>query len=63
MHTLVNLMPNGKYLMEDFCYAGGLPVVLRELGEHGLLHKNALTVNGKTIWDNNKDARNAATAT
>jgi len=56
VHTLVNLMPNGKYLMEDFCYAGGLPVVLRELGEHGLLHKNALTVNGKTIWDNNKDA-------
>jgi dihydroxy-acid dehydratase len=52
----VNLMPNGKYLMEDFCYAGGLPVVLRELGEHGLLHKNALTVNGKTIWANNKDA-------
>jgi dihydroxy-acid dehydratase len=56
VHTLVNLMPNGKYLMEDFCYAGGLPAVLRELGEHGLLHKNALTVNGKTIWDNNKDA-------
>jgi dihydroxy-acid dehydratase len=56
VHTLVNLMPNGKYLMEDFCYAGGLPVVLRELGEHGLLHKSALTVNGKTIWENNKDA-------
>ena len=56
MHTLVNLMPSGKYLMEDFCYAGGLPVVLRELGENGLLHKDALTVNGKTIWENNKDA-------
>ena len=56
MHTLVNLMPSGKYLMEDFCYAGGLPAVLRELGENGLLHKNALTVNGKTIWENNKDA-------
>jgi dihydroxy-acid dehydratase len=56
VHTLVNLMPNGKYLMEDFCYAGGLPVVLRELGERGLLHKQALTVNGKTIWENNKDA-------
>ena len=39
MHTLVNLMPNGKYLMEDFCYAGGLPVVIRELGEHGLLEQ------------------------
>src|SRR3954467_4135700 len=47
VHTLLNLMPSGKYLMEDFCYAGGLPVVLRELGENKLLHKDALTVNGK----------------
>ncbi|MGE5095575.1 MAG: IlvD/Edd family dehydratase [Betaproteobacteria bacterium] len=58
VHTLVNLMPNGKYLMEDFCYAGGLPVVIRELGEHGFLNKDAVTANGRTIWDNNKDARN-----
>src|SRR6195256_967451 len=58
VHTLVNLMPNGKYLMEDFCYAGGLPAVLRELGENGLLHKDALTVNGKTIWENSKEATN-----
>jgi dihydroxy-acid dehydratase len=57
VHTLVNLMPSGKYLMEDFCYAGGLPVVLRELGENGLLNKDSLTVNGKTIWENNKDAQ------
>ena len=42
VHTLVNLMPSGKYLMEDFCYAGGLPAVLRELGEIDLLHKKAL---------------------
>jgi L-arabonate dehydrase len=56
VHTIVNLMPNGKYLMEDFCYAGGLPAVLRELGENDLLHKDALTVNGRTIWENNKDA-------
>ena len=56
VHTLLNLMPSGKYLMEDFYYAGGLPVVLRELGEQGLLHKKALTVNGKTIWENNKKA-------
>jgi len=56
VHTLVNLMPSGKYLMEDFYYAGGLPVVLRELGENKLLHKDALTVNGKTMWDNVKDA-------
>jgi dihydroxy-acid dehydratase len=58
VHTLVNLMPNGKYLMEDFCYAGGLPVVIRELGEQGLLNKDAVTANGKTIWDNNQNARN-----
>jgi L-arabonate dehydrase len=56
VHTLVNLMPNGKYLMEDFAYAGGLPAVLRELGENGLLHKGALTVNGRSMWDNVKDA-------
>src|SRR5689334_23876202 len=56
VHTLVNLMPSGKYLMEDFCYAGGLPVVLRELGQSGLLNKEALTVNGRTIWENVKDA-------
>jgi len=57
VHTLVNLMPSGKYLMEDFCYAGGLPAVLRELGENGFLNKDAPTVNGKTIWENNKDAQ------
>ena len=56
VHTLVNLMPSGKYLMEDFYYAGGVPAVLRELGENNLLHRDALTVNGKTIWENNQDA-------
>ena len=50
-------MPSGQFLMEDFYYAGGLPAVLRALGEQGLLHKNALTVNGKTIWDNNAERR------
>ena len=56
MPCLVNLMPSGKYLMEDFYYAGGLPVVIRQIGK--FLHKKALTVNGKTIWDNAKDAVN-----
>jgi dihydroxy-acid dehydratase len=51
---LVNLMPSGKFLMEDFYYAGGLPVVLRELKEH--LHWDALTVNGKTIGENSEAA-------
>src|SRR6266567_1974812 len=40
---LVNIQPSGKYLMEDFFYAGGLPTVLRELGENGALQKEALT--------------------
>jgi len=53
---LVDLQPSGKYLMEDYFYAGGLPVVLRELGEAGGLHRDALTVNGKSIWQNVADA-------
>ncbi|TFL17538.1 L-arabinonate dehydratase [Jannaschia formosa] len=56
--TVVNLMPSGKYLMEDFFYAGGLPVVLRRLGEAGLLHRDALTVSGETAWEAVKDVRN-----
>jgi dihydroxy-acid dehydratase len=56
VHCLVNLMPSGKYLMEDFFEAGGLPVVIRELAQHGLVHKDALTVNGRTIWENNAEA-------
>lgn len=56
--TIVNLMPSGKYLMEEFFYAGGLPVVLRRLGEAGLLHRDALTVSGTAIWDEVKEARN-----
>ena len=46
--TIVNLMPSGEYLMEEFFYAGGLPVVIKRLGEMGLLHKDALTVSGET---------------
>ncbi len=56
--TIVNLMPSGKYLMEEFFYAGGLPVVLKHLGEAGKLHKDALTVSGTTVWDEVKDAKN-----
>ena len=49
---LVDLQPSGKHLMEDFYYAGGVPVVLRELGEAGVLHREALTANGHSIWEN-----------
>jgi len=51
---LVNLMPSGKYLMEDFFYAGGLPAVIRDLGHR--IHRDALTVNGKTIGENVAEA-------
>ena len=56
--TIVDLMPSGRFLMEDFCYAGGLPVVMKTLGEHGLLNKDALTVNGRTMWENVEKAEN-----
>jgi L-arabonate dehydrase len=52
MPCLVDLQPSGTHLMEDLFYAGGLPVVLRELGENGALHREALTVNGQSIWKN-----------
>jgi dihydroxy-acid dehydratase len=53
---LVDIQPSGKHLMEDFYYAGGLPTVLRELGEAGALQRDALTVNGKSIWENVAEA-------
>jgi len=53
---LLNVKPSGKYLMEDFFYAGGLPVVLRELLP--LLHRDALTVTGQSIAANNEGAVN-----
>jgi dihydroxy-acid dehydratase len=43
---LVNLMPSGKYLMEDFCYAGGAPAVAKELGP--LYRRDVVTVSGQT---------------
>ncbi|WP_299535864.1 IlvD/Edd family dehydratase [Ulvibacterium sp.] len=51
---LVNLMPSGKYLMEDFFDAGGLPVVIKEMKNQ--LHKNVITANGKSLIDNNVTA-------
>ncbi|HWA79504.1 MAG TPA: IlvD/Edd family dehydratase [Acetobacteraceae bacterium] len=56
--TLVDLQPSGRFLMEEFCYAGGLPVVLRALAEHGLLEREALTVTGRSIWENVREAEN-----
>jgi dihydroxyacid dehydratase/phosphogluconate dehydratase len=56
--TLVDLMPSGRFLMEDFYYAGGLPAVIRALVERNLIHRDAMTVNGKTIWENCQTAPN-----
>ena len=47
---LLNLMPSGKYLMEDYYYAGGLPVILHELRKE--LHQNVITVTGKNHHEN-----------
>jgi dihydroxy-acid dehydratase len=51
--TLVDLQPSGRFLMEEFYYAGGLPAVIRRLGEANLLpHPDALTANGQSLWKN-----------
>jgi L-arabonate dehydrase len=47
---IANLQPSGKYFMEDLYYAGGLPAIMKELDK--VLHKNAITVNGKTVKEN-----------
>jgi dihydroxy-acid dehydratase len=52
---LVNLMPAGAYLGEDYYHAGGVPAVVAELMRHGLIREGALTANGKTIGDNCRD--------
>ncbi|PJE97317.1 dihydroxy-acid dehydratase [Streptomyces carminius] len=54
--TLVNLMPSGRYLMEDFCYAGGLPAVMAELLRGRLLHGDQITVTGSGVAENVADA-------
>ncbi|MFC0633134.1 IlvD/Edd family dehydratase [Brevundimonas balnearis] len=53
---LVNLQPAGKYLGEDYHQAGGVPAVVAQLIKHGLIHEDALTVNGRTMGENCRDA-------
>lgn len=56
---LVNLQPAGDYLGEDYHHAGGVPAVVRELLDAGLLpHPDAMTANGKTIAENCATAPN-----
>jgi dihydroxy-acid dehydratase len=52
---LANIRPSGKYLMEDFFYAGGLPALLRNLGD--LLDTTAATVSGRTLGENIERAK------
>jgi dihydroxy-acid dehydratase len=54
---LVNLMPAGEYLGEDYYRAGGVPAVVGELMRSGLIHEQALTANGQTIGENCRDSR------
>jgi L-arabonate dehydrase len=51
---LVDIQPSGKFLMEDFYYAGGVPAVVSELAD--VIHRDAITVNGKTMGENTADA-------
>ena len=53
---LLDLQPSGKYLMEDFCYAGGVPVVMKQIID--LLHRDLVTATGRTVWENVQDAEN-----
>ncbi len=55
--TITALSPSGPYHLEDLDRAGGVPAVLKVLGDAGLIKKNCLTVTGKTVWENVKDAR------
>lgn len=55
--TLVDLMPSGRFLMEDFCYAGGIPAVHRLLDANGLLAGEARTINGKTVRENSSESK------
>jgi len=56
--TILDIQPSGRFLMEEFYYAGGLPAVLAKLAELGKLDEGAITVNGKTIGENVKGAPN-----
>jgi dihydroxy-acid dehydratase len=53
---LVNLQPAGEYLGEDYYRAGGVPVVVGQLIRQGLIREGAMTVNGRTIGENCRDA-------
>ncbi len=55
--TLTDMKPAGKYVMEDLHSCGGVPVVMKMLLDHGLLHGDCLTVNGRTVAENLKEVK------
>jgi len=54
--VLADFKPSGKYLMQDLHEHGGVPAVMKYLLAKGLLHGDCLTVTGKTVAENLKDA-------
>lgn len=56
--NLLNIQPSGEYLMQDFHEAGGLPAIIRNLCESGVLHGDAMTASGQTLAEANADAQN-----
>ena len=56
MPCILNLQPSGEHLMEDFCYAGGLPAVMKEIAT--TLHLDHVTVSGRTVRENIAEAQN-----
>ncbi|MCB8874601.1 IlvD/Edd family dehydratase [Acidisoma silvae] len=56
--TIVDLQPSGRFLMEEFCYAGGLPVVMKALAKIGKLEGGAPSVTGQSVWENVRQAEN-----
>ena len=53
---IVDMQPAGRFLGEEYHRAGGIPAVVHELMRHGLVHEDAMTVNGRTIGDNCRDS-------
>ena len=56
MPCLVNLQPSGEHLMEDFCYAGGIPAVMNAIASE--LHLDIPTASGHTVGENIAGAEN-----
>ncbi len=56
--NLCHLSPAGPHFIEELNEVGGIPAVMKEVAKKGLINTNLLTVTGKTIAENIKDAEN-----